>query len=134
MVLFAFLCRCRSDCSVDDDEILYACIQSAMPKAKPAPPPRSSSSASTSNGSTSGGGAALSAAGAAKYPSAPDGAGPVRGRPSQPPLELPKSAQHSVKEVGFSFYSPLSFICRLVSVDMFSIVQCRHVVSEVHSI
>lgn len=90
-----------SDCSVEDDEILYACIQSAMPKAKPAVGRSLTSSAAAvaaSSASTVTTGAiantAICANTSAKYPSIPVQNGVIR-KPKHP-MELPKG--HS-KEV-----------------------------------
>lgn len=65
----------------DDDEMLYACIRSAKPTAKPVPPPRTSS---------------ISAKSTSAAPSTSNGV--QKSRPSRPPMELPKSST-SFKEV-----------------------------------
>lgn len=72
-----------SDYSVDDDEMLYACIKSAMPKAKPAPPKRIVSAAHSKHVVST---------------SIPNGIQRTdRSRSLRPPMELPKPP---IKEVG----------------------------------
>ena len=70
----------------DDDEMLYACIRSAKPTAKPVPPPRTSSISSKSTPSV--------------QPPAPPSNGVHKSRASRPPMELPKSTSASSKEVN----------------------------------
>jgi len=77
-----------SDYSVDDDEMLYACIKSAMPKAKPLPPKRT---VSISNASV-----AISASSKASSSSS---ASNQRSRHPRPPMELPKNV---LKEVSIN--------------------------------
>lgn len=67
----------------DDDEMLYACIRSAKPTAKPVPPPRTSS---------------ISAKSSSSVPPPSTSNGVQKSRPSRPPMELPKSSSSS-KEV-----------------------------------
>lgn len=85
----------------DDDEMLYACIRSAKPTAKPVPPPRTSSISSKSSST---------ALPPVAHP-VPLANGVPKNRPSRPPMELPKPSItkevknfNSIKKNYLQFY------------------------------
>ena len=82
-----------SDYSVDDDEMLYACIKSAMPKAKPLPPKRTVSVSA----------ATVAISPSSKTSSSSSLTSNQRVRQPRPPMELPKNVPKEVFNFSHSF-------------------------------